>query len=129
METLINTDKCQLRSLLQFALKLGYTYETYPGENKKFYSVLACNKHRSNISFRTMVALHNKSMCVTDWQGNYKAPFDFDFDKVDEALKSKICEKVFLQYSKKKNAISVQRDLLKFTSKENIEKWLGEEYA
>lgn len=129
MEQLVDTSKIQLKSLIMFAMKLGYVYEGHPLYGKRFYSCLKENKHRKALSFNTMVRLYNFAPSICDWHGGYKIPFDFDFKRIEEAKSVAICSKVFLQYSKSSKKIYCQRHLLKFTSKENIVEYLGEEYV
>lgn len=109
-----NTEHLQMRSLLAFASALGYFMSNdFWWDANHFYSALPENKHRSCVSFSTMVRLHN--LQGVDWHGKtFKEPFNFDEYAITKARAAKIVQQVHLQFSKKKNMVLCQKHWVKF---------------
>lgn len=76
------------------------------------------NKKRRNISFSTMVKLHNNHF--QDWHGGdrFKAPFNFSTYKIRKARAGKIVHKVSLQLSKKTGYIRAASNIVSFCFEE-----------
>lgn len=116
-ETIINTEFLQLRSLIAFANALGYEYNPFPLECKGFYSYLPENRHRRNVSFHTMVNLHNGY--YVDWHGGrYRDPWEFDSYRFIQAQAAKIVRQVKLIHNKKTNTIKCQSQIVEFVREE-----------
>lgn len=113
-EEMVDTKNLQLKSLTEFAKGLGYTRVGY----NQFTSYDFDNKKRRNISFATMVKLHNNHF--QDWHGGnyFKAPFNFSTYKIRKARAGKIVHKVSLQMSKKTGYIRVSSNIVSFTHQE-----------
>lgn len=109
-EEMIDSKQVQMKSLTEFAKGLGYHLDL----GKHFYSVEFDNKKRRNISFSTMVKLHNNHF--QDWYGGdrFKAPFNFSTYKIRNARAGKIVNKVSLQLSKKTGYIRAASNLVSF---------------
>jgi len=118
MEQIQNTARIQIQSVINFMQELGFTF--YPNE-KVFESVAyETNKANKVISFNTAIRLHNGY--YTEWHGKYfNPPFDtIPAEWFAAAKRAKIVHNAKLQYSKKKNAIITQNQLVKFCEPENV---------
>lgn len=113
-EEIIDSKKVQMKSLDEFAKGLGYTRNVAGC----FWSDDYDNKKRRNISFSTMVQLHNNHF--QDWHGGnyFKAPFNFSTYKIRKARAGKIVHKVSLQMSKKTKYIRVSSNIVSFCFQE-----------
>ena len=113
-EEMVDSKQVQMKSLAEFAKGLGYHLEF----GNRFYSADFDNKKRRNISFATMVQLHNNH--YQDWHGGnyFKAPFNFSTYKIRKARAGKIVHKVSLQMSKKTGYIRVSSNIVSFTHQE-----------
>lgn len=113
-EEMIDSKKVQMKSLTEFAKGLGYQRSI----SGSFYSYDYDNKKRRNISFTTMIKLHNNY--YHDWHGGdrFKAPFNFSTYKIRKARAGKIVHKVSLQMSKRTGYIRVSSNIVAFTHQE-----------
>lgn len=113
-EDMMDSKKVQMKSLTEFAKGLGYT-RNIAGS---FWSHDYDNKKRRNISFMTMVKLHNNHL--QDWHGGdrFKAPFNFSTYKIRKARAGKIVHKVSLTMSKKTGYIRAASNIVSFTHQE-----------
>ena len=113
-EEMMDSKKVQMKSLTEFAKGLGYHLDI----GGYFHSWDYDNKKRRNISFLTMVKLHNNHF--QDWHGGdrFKAPFNFSTYKIRKARAGKIVHKVSLQMSKKTGYIRVSSNIVSFTQQE-----------
>lgn len=113
MTEIIDTSGIQLRSVFAFAKALGYEYNKFPLECKGFYSRRPANKHRANVSFNTMIRLHNGNLL--DWHGDrYRDPWNFDSYSFIQAQAAKIVRQAKLIHNKKTNTVRCQSFIVEF---------------
>lgn len=114
-EEIVDSKKVQMKSLVEFAKGLGYTYNLLQGY---FASNDHDNKKRRTISFGTMTKLHNNHF--QDWHGGdrFKAPFNFSTYKIRKARAGKIVHKVSLTMSKKTKYVRTASNIVSFTHQE-----------
>lgn len=115
-EEMMDSKQVQIKSLTEFAKGLGYSFDRWNIGN--FTSEEWDNKKRCNISFMTMVKLHNNY--YQDWHGGdyFKAPFNFGTYKIRKARAGKIVHKVSLTMSKKTGYIRASSNIVSFTHQE-----------
>lgn len=113
-EEMIDSKKVQMKSLTEFAKGLGYTRNI----SGSFWSSDYDNKKRRNISFITMVKLHNNHF--QDWHGGdrFEAPYNFSTYKIRKARAGKIVHTVSLTMSKKTKYVRVSSNIVSFTHQE-----------
>ena len=113
MTEIIDTSGIQLRSVFAFAQALGYEFNRWPLECKGFYSRLPANRHRANVSFRTMCSLHIGNLL--DWHGDrYRDPWNFDSYSFIQAQAAKIVRQAKLIHNKKTNTVRCQSFIVEF---------------
>ncbi len=115
-EEMVDSKQVQIKSLSEFARGLGYSFDRWNIGN--FISEDYDNKKRRNISFITMVKLHNNY--YQDWHGGdyFKVPFNFSTYKIRKARAGKIVHKVSLTMSKKTGYIRASSNIVSFTHQE-----------
>ena len=113
-EDMVDSKQVQMKSLTEFAKGLGYTRNLLKGY---FSSNDYDNKKRRNISFATMVKLHNNY--YHDTHQNYlKWPFNFSTYKIRKAKAAKIINICHLQMNKKTGYIRATSNIVSFTFQE-----------
>ena len=112
-EEMVDSKQVQMKSLTEFAKGLGY----YLDLGKHFYSADFDNKKRRNISFATMIKLHNNYYHDTH-QNYFKWPFNFSTYKIRKAKAAKIINICHLQMNKKTGYIRATSNIVSFTFQE-----------
>lgn len=111
---LMDSGSLQFRSLRAFANALGYTQNYHPvWGDSGFYSSDNYNRHRSNVSFNTMVKWYNDAGSMPD----------FPLYRFIQAQAVKIFTKVKLQWKKKQGRLIVQSHVVEFMHPEYYEEF------
>lgn len=111
---IVNTDKIQLRSLINYMHELGYMWFNV---DKVFYSSYETNKSRATISLRNAVLAHNGYHDEIHGRGFEPSGLfgNIPYQWWQAANNAKIVHTVHLQHCKKKgNHIKAQKHLVKF---------------
>lgn len=123
MTDIQSTKMLQLQSLYAFAEALGYYVSESAEGGENFYSCSLQNKHRSTVSFKTMIDLYNNKYLESHGK-TFNPPFEVDPYTFNKAQSAKIVWQLKLQYSKKKRQIICQSDIVCFVDERYVDMFL-----